>query len=165
LVLRTAETKRLLSQTGPLLLFGTALGLLIAAAVGWSAQRDNSARGRAEGALGVSEEKYRMLLDGVQDYAIFMLDPLGQVVTWNAGAERINGYSAAEIIGSNYSSFFPPDDVKRGRAQEVLRNAAASGRHEEQALRVRKDGSEFLASVTVTALRYLSGKLRGFSEI
>jgi PAS domain S-box-containing protein len=147
------------------LLFGTILGLLITAAAGWSVQRDGIKRGVAEEALRDSEEKYRTLVHAVQDYAIFMLDPLGQVVTWNAGAERINGYSAAEIIGSNYSSFFPPDDVKRGRAQEVLRNAAASGRHEEQALRVRKDGSEFLASVTVTALRALGRKLQGFSEI
>jgi PAS domain S-box-containing protein len=147
------------------LLFGTILGLLITAAAGWSVQRDGIKRGVAEEALRDREEKYRTLVHAVQDYAIFMLDPLGQVVTWNAGAERINGYSAAEIIGSNYSSFFPPDDVKRGRAQEVLRNAAASGRHEEQALRVRKDGSEFLASVTVTALRDLGRKLQGFSEI
>jgi len=115
LVLRTAKTTRLLSQTEPLLLSGTALGLLIAAAVGWRAQRDNSARGRAEGALGDSEEKYRMLLDGVQDYAIFMLDPLGQVVSWNAGAERIKGYSAEQIIGRNFSCFFSPESISRGR--------------------------------------------------
>jgi CHASE3 domain sensor protein len=106
LVLRTAETKRLLSQTGPLLLFGTALSLLIAAAVGWSAQRNNSARGRAEGALGDSEEKYRMLLDGVQDYAIFMLDPLGQVVSWNAGAERIKGTPPNRLSGATFRASF-----------------------------------------------------------
>ena len=165
LVLRSAETNRLLSQTGPLLLFGTALGLLIAAAVGWSAQRDNSARGRAEGALGVSEEKYRMLLDGVQDYAIFMLDPLGQVVSWNAGAERIKGYSAEQIIGRNFSCFFSPESISRGRPEEVLRMTAASGRHEENGMRVRKDGSQFLARVTFTALHDADGRLRGFSEI
>jgi diguanylate cyclase (GGDEF)-like protein/PAS domain S-box-containing protein len=165
LVLRTAETKRLLSQTGPLLLFGTALGLLIAAAVGWSAQRDNSARGRAEGALGDSEEKYRMLMDGVRDYAIFLLDPGGRVVSWNAGAERIKGYTADEIIGHDFSCFFSPDDIKRGRPEEVLRLTAVSGRYEANSMRVRKDGSQFLASVTFTALRDADGKLRGFSEI
>ena len=165
LALRTAETKRLLRQTGPLLLFGTALGLLIAAAVGWSAQRENSARGRAEGALGDSEEKYRMLLDGVQDYAIFMLDPLGQVVSWNAGAERIKGYSAEQIIGRNFSCFFSPESIIRGRPEEVLRMTAASGRHEENGMLVRKDGSQFLARVTFTALRDADGSLRGFSEI
>jgi diguanylate cyclase (GGDEF)-like protein/PAS domain S-box-containing protein len=165
LVLRTAKTTRLLSQTEPLLLSGTALGLLIAAAVGWRAQRDNSARGRAEGALGDSEEKYRMLLDGVQDYAIFMLDPLGQVVSWNAGAERIKGYSAEQIIGRNFSCFFSPESISRGRPEEVLRITAASGRHEENGMRVRKDGSQFLATVTFTALRDADGRLRGFSEI
>ncbi|HVR24288.1 MAG TPA: EAL domain-containing protein [Candidatus Polarisedimenticolia bacterium] len=165
LVLRTAETKRLLSQTGPLLLFGTALGLLIAAAVGWRAQRDNSARGRAEGALGDSEEKYRMLMDGVRDYAIFLLDPGGRVVSWNAGAERIKGYSADEIIGHDFSCFFSPDDIKRGRPEEVLRLTAVSGRYKENGMRVRKDGSQFLASLTFTALRDADGKLRGFSEI
>jgi diguanylate cyclase (GGDEF)-like protein/PAS domain S-box-containing protein len=165
LVLRTAETKRLLSQTGPLLLFGTALGLLIAAAVGWSAQRDNSARGRAEGALGDSEEKYRMLMDAVRDYAIFLLDPEGRVVSWNAGAERIKGYTADEIIGHDFSCFFSPDDIKRGRPEEVLRLTAVSGRYEANSMRVRKDGSQFLASVTFTALRDADGKLRGFSEI
>ena len=162
---RAAAAKWRFRQAKIVLLFGTILGLLITAAAGWSVQRDGSKRGAAEEALRDSEEKYRTLVHAVQDYAIFMLDPLGRVVTWNAGAERINGYGAAEIIGSNYSSLFPPDDVKRGRPEEVLRNAAASGRHEEQALRVRKDGSKFLASVTVTALRDLSGKLRGFSEI
>jgi diguanylate cyclase (GGDEF)-like protein/PAS domain S-box-containing protein len=154
-----------LSQTNPALIFGTALGLLIAAAAGWSAQRDNSARGQAEGALGDSEEKYRMLLDGVQDYAIFMLDPLGQVVSWNAGAERIKGYTAEQIVGHNFSCFFSPQDIRRGRPEEVLRMTAASGRHEENGMRVRKDGSQFLARVTFTALRDADGSLRGFSEI
>jgi diguanylate cyclase (GGDEF)-like protein/PAS domain S-box-containing protein len=165
LVLRTAETKRLLSQTEPLLLFGTALGLLLAAAVGWSAQRDNSARGRPEGALGDSEEKYRMLLDGIQDYAIFMLDPLGHVISWNAGAERIKGYTAEQIVGRNFSCFFSPEDIRRGRPEEVLRITVASGRHEENGMRVRKDGSQFLARVTFTALRDADGTLRGFSVI
>ena len=105
-----------------------------------------------------------MLLDGIQDYAIFMMDPQGQIVSWNAGAERIKGYRADEIIGRNFSCFFPPEDIERGRPEEVLRMTAASGRHEEQGMRVRKDGSRFLASVTFTALRDPAGNLRGFSE-
>src|SRR3984885_934149 len=117
-----------------------------------------------EEALRESQEQYRMLLDGVEDHAIFMMDPKGQIVSWNAGAERIKGYKADEIIGHNFSCFFPPADIERGRPQEVLRITAASGRHEEQGMRVRKDGSRFLASVTVTALRDPSGDLRGFSE-
>jgi PAS domain S-box-containing protein len=117
-----------------------------------------------EVALRESEERYRMLLDGVQDYAIFMMDPRGQIVSWNAGAERIKGYTAEQIIGRNFSCFFPAEDIERGRPEEVLRLTAASGRHEEQVMRLRKDGSRFLASLTFTALRDPAGNLRGFSE-
>jgi PAS domain S-box-containing protein len=117
-----------------------------------------------EDALRESQEQYRMLLDGVEDHAIFMMDPQGQIVSWNAGAERTKGYTADEIIGHNFSNFFPPEDIERGRPEEVLRITAASGRHEEQGMRVRKDGSRFLASVTFTALRDPAGNLRGFSE-
>jgi PAS domain S-box-containing protein len=117
-----------------------------------------------EEALRESQEQYRMLLDGIEDYAIFMMDPEGRIVSWNAGAERIKGYRADEIIGHNFSCFFPPEDIERGRPQEVLRITAASGRHEEQGIRVRKDGSRFLASLTFTALRGPAGNLQGFSE-
>jgi PAS domain S-box-containing protein len=118
----------------------------------------------ADQALRESEERYRMLLDGVQDYAIFMMDPHGNIVSWNAGAERIKGYSAQQIIGHNFSCFFPPEDIDRGRPQDIIRVTAASGRHEEQGIRVRKDGSRFLAAITLTALRDPAGNLRGFSE-
>jgi PAS domain S-box-containing protein len=117
-----------------------------------------------EEALRESQEQYRMLLDGIQDYAIFMMDPQGRIVSWNAGAERIKGYKVGEIIGRNFSCFFPPENVARGRPEEILHMTAASGRHEEQGMRVRKDGSRFLASVTITALRDPDGNLRGFSE-
>jgi len=118
----------------------------------------------AENALRESEERYRMLLDGVQDYAIFMMDTRGRILSWNAGAERIKGYKADQIIGHNFSCFFPPEDIERGRPEQILRMTAASGRHEEQGMRVRKDGSRFLASVTFTALRDPAGNLGGFSE-
>jgi PAS domain S-box-containing protein len=131
----------------------------------WSVLRGNSGRGQVEEALRDSEEKYRMLLDGVQDYAIFMLDPRGQVVSWNAGAERIQGYTAEEIIGRKFSCFFLPEDIKRGRPDEILRITSTRGRHEEQGMSVRKDGSRFSASVTYTALRAADGSLRGFSQI
>src|SRR6202171_1418516 len=93
-----------------------------------------------------------------------MMDTQGRILSWNAGAERIKGYTPDQIIGHNFSCFFPPEDIKRGRPQEILRVTAASGRHEEQGIRVRKDGSRFLAGVTFTALRDPAGKLRGFSE-
>jgi PAS domain S-box-containing protein len=115
-------------------------------------------------ALRESEEKYRLLLDGVQNYAIFMMDPQGQILSWNAGAERIKGYSADQIIGHNFSCFFPPEDIQRGRPVEILRLTTANGRHEEQGMRLRRDGSRFLANVVFTALRDAAGNLRGFSE-
>jgi PAS domain S-box-containing protein len=164
LVLRNADAKRRLAQTKTVLILGTFLGLLVAVAAGWSVQRDSSRRGLAEEALRDSEERYRMLLHEIQDYAIFLVDPRGMVLSWNAGAERIKGYKADEIIGHNFSCFFPSEDIKRGRPEEILRMTATSGRHEEQGMRVRKDGSRFLASVIFTALRDPAGRLRGFSE-
>jgi PAS domain S-box-containing protein len=117
-----------------------------------------------EQALRESEERYRLLLDAIPDYAIFMMDPQGVIVSWNSGAERIKGYTAEQIIGRNFSCFFPEEEVRRGRPQEVLRVTAADGRYEEQSTRVRKNGSRFLAKLTFTALRDASGNLRGFSE-
>jgi PAS domain S-box-containing protein len=117
-----------------------------------------------EEALRDSEERYQLLLDGIQNYAIFMMDPVGIVTSWNAGAERIKGYKAAEIIGQNFSCFFPEKEIQRGRPSEVLLLAATGGRHVEHAMRRRKDGSLFLASVTFAALRDSAGRLKGFSE-
>jgi len=162
--LRLAKTERYANQTKITLILGTFLGLLISGWAAWSALRDSAKREAAEQALRNSEEKYRMLLDGVQDYAIFMLDPQGRVASWSASAERIEGYTADEIIGHHFSCFFLPEDVKRGRPQEVLRIAEATGRHEEFGTRVRKDSSQFLASVTFIAIRDDAGGLRGFSE-
>jgi len=122
------------------------------------------ARRLGEQALRESEERLRMLVDGVEDHAIFMIDPDGLVVTWNAGAARIKGYQADEIIGQNFSCFFTREDVERGWPKEVLERTAATGRHEEEVMRVRNGGSRFLASVTLMALRNAAGELRGFSE-
>jgi PAS domain S-box-containing protein len=164
LSLRESETKRRIGQTRTELILGTVLGVVIAAAAGWSVQRENSRRGLAEEDLRNSEGEFQMLLDGVQDYAIFLLDLRGNVVSWNAGAVRLKGYTAEEIIGHNFSCFFPPEDIKRGRPEEILRRTVIDGRHEEKGIRVRKGGSRFLANVTFTALRDRTGKLRGFSE-
>jgi PAS domain S-box-containing protein len=112
-----------------------------------------------------SEERFRVLVEGVQDYAIFTLDPHGKIVTWNAGAERIKGYKADEIIGQNFSRFYLPDDIDRGKPQAELQIAAASGRSEIEHWRVRKDGSRFWANVVITSARDSSGSLLGFSEI
>ena len=124
-----------------------------------------STRRHVERELRASEERYRLLLDGIRDHAIFAMDPQGRVASWNAGAERIKGYRADEVIGQSFSRFFSPEDIARGRPADILRMTAAQGRHEEQGMRVRKDGSRFLASLTFTALRDASGTLRGFSEV
>ena len=151
----------------------SAEGILVTAAIRDISVRNNAEKHLArmeerrrlgEDALRESEERYRMLLDGIENYAIFSMDPRGQILSWNAGAERIKGYSADQIIGRNFSCFFPPADIERGRPEEILRIAAASGRHEEQGMRVRRDGSRFLANVVFTALRDAAGNLRGFSE-
>src|SRR3984885_822318 len=158
------ESARRVLHAETYLTLGTFIGLLITALVAWSALRNSSTRGLAEQALRECEERNRLVLDGIQSYAIFMIDPRGQILNWNAGAERIKGYKTEEIIGRNFSCFFPPEDIERGRPEEILRLTAENGRHEEQGMRVRKDGSRFLASLTFTALRDPAGKLRGFSE-
>jgi PAS domain S-box-containing protein len=112
-----------------------------------------------------SEERFRLLVEGVKDYAIFMLDPDGYIISWNAGAERIKGYRAEEIIGEHFSRFYTQEDLERGHPEEELRVAAAEGSYEEEGLRVRKDGSLFWANVLITALRDEAGNLRGFAKV
>jgi PAS domain S-box-containing protein len=112
-----------------------------------------------------SDARFRLAVEGVQSYAIFMLNPHGEVATWNAGAERIKGYTAAEIVGKNFSCFYPQEDIDQGKPQEILRIASEQGRVEVQQYRVRKDGTRFLANLVVTALRDQAGKLIGYSEI
>jgi len=165
LVLRDADAKRRLGQTRAILIFGSVLGLLIAAAAGWRAQGYAAAHGRTEAAFIESEERFRILVEGVQDYAIYTLDPYGKVISWNAGAEHIKGYKADEIIGQNFSRFYLQKDIDEGKPEEELKIAAASGRSEIEHWRVRKDGSRFFANIVITAARNSSGRLLGFSEI
>ncbi|ATU95494.1 histidine kinase [Phyllobacterium zundukense] len=117
-----------------------------------------------ERALRESEERFRLLVDGVHDYGIFALDQEGRVVSWNAGAERIKGYTAAEIIGEHFSRFYPEEDRATLPRQEIER-AAVYGRAEGEGWRVRKDGSRFWANVVMTALHDENGNPRGFSKI
>ena len=112
-----------------------------------------------------SEEVFRLLVEGVRDYAIFMLGPDGRVVSWNEGAERIQGYEVSEAVGEHFSVFYTDEDVERGLPGEELRVAAIEGRFEEEGWRVRKDGTLFQAEVVITALRDEVGNLRGFSQV
>src|ERR671910_38164 len=112
-----------------------------------------------------SEERFRLMVEGVKDYAIFMLDPGGCVTTWNDGAERIEGYGEEEILGKHFSVFYPDEDVERGHPEDVLRAALAEGRYVEEGLKVRQDGSRFWASAIFTALRDRKGNLKGFSMV
>jgi PAS domain S-box-containing protein len=126
---------------------------------------DTLDRVKAEAALAASEEQFRMLVQGVKDYAIFMLDPHGTVVSWNAGAERIKGYTADEIVGLHFSRFYTPEDLAAGKTEWELAIAVREGKYEEEGWRVRKDGSRFWASVVITALHDDQGRLRGFSKV
>jgi PAS domain S-box-containing protein len=154
----------------PLLLF-TLQGILISSLV----EALRSARKRAEQSarearshqesLRESEERFRLMVDGVKDYAIFMLDPGGCVTTWNDGAERIVGYGEGEILGRHFSSFYPEEDVERGHPEDILRAALAGGRYVEEGTKIRQDGSRFWASAVVTTLRDRKGNLKGFSMV
>src|SRR5690606_8427380 len=109
--------------------------------------RDLSERRETEEALRDSEERFRLLVQGVTDYAIYMLDPDGRVTSWNAGAERFKGYASDEIIGEHFSRFYQPDDRAAGLPEDTLRAAIEAGRFEAEGWRVRKDGTRFWASV------------------
>jgi PAS domain S-box-containing protein len=122
-------------------------------------------RQRAEHELRQTEERFRLMVENVRDYGIFMLDPAGQVVTWNAGAERLNGYRADEIVGRHFSRFYPDQEVAEGKPALELRIADDDGRFEEEGWRLRKDGTRYWANVVITALRDPSGRLVGFAKL
>jgi PAS domain S-box-containing protein len=127
--------------------------------------RDICERKEREERLRASEEQFRRLVEGVEGYAIYMLDPMGNVATWNAGAERIKQYRASEIIGKNFICFYTAGDVAAGKPQQNLAEARRRGSVRDQGLRVRKDGTTFFAEVTMSALRDGSGQITGFSKV
>ena len=126
---------------------------------------DNTARKQVEDKLRWAEESFRLMVESVTDYAIVMLDPEGRVVSWNAGAERIQGYHAEEIVGQHFSRFYLVEDVSNGKVQSDLEAVIANGRFEDEGWRVRRDGSTFWANVIYTAIRDQFGNLRGFAKL
>ena len=135
-------------------------GLIVMAII-----RDMTARDVIRRQLQESEERFRRLVEDVKDYAIYMLDAEGRVVTWNAGAKRLKGYAPEEIIGEHFSRFYPPEDVAEGKPNRSLEIAVSDGRQEDEGWRVRKDGTRFWANAVITPLRDQNDNLLGFTKV
>ena len=127
--------------------------------------QDVTSQTAAEAELRRTEARFRLLVETVQDYAIFMLDPSGRISSWNAGAQRSQGYAAHEIIGQHFRVFYPPEQQQRRHPEYELEVAVREGRYEEEGWRIRKDGSRYWANVTITAVRDPDGELVGFAKV
>src|SRR5215218_1448325 len=136
-----------------------------AAAIIISRHTEAQERARTEEALRASEERYRSLVENVSGHAIFMLDAQGTITEWTEGARRVKGYSAEEVVGRHFSTFYTPEDVASGEPERLLEQAAREGRAEREAWRVRKDGGRIWANEVVTAVRDAEGRLVGFTKI
>ena len=152
-------------RTKTFIIVGNIVALLFLFTAALVIFREMSRRHKAEEALREGDERFRLLVSGVKDYAILMLDPEGRVASWNAGAERIKGYRADEILGKHFSVFYPPEEVERGKPESELKVAAAKGWVEDEGWRVKKNGSRFWANVVITPLRDDKGRLRGFGKV
>ncbi|WP_338106288.1 PAS domain S-box protein [Ramlibacter henchirensis] len=127
--------------------------------------RDITDKREAQKALRMSEERFRMLVQGVTDYAIYLLSPSGEITNWNAGARRIKGYDEPEVLGSHFSRFYTDEDREKGVPANALRIASETGRYEAEGWRCRKDGTRFWAHVVIDAIRDEEGVLVGFAKI
>jgi PAS domain S-box-containing protein len=164
LIMRESASASSAGQTRAGVLLGSVLACFTLA-MGWLIlRRVESARRKAEEQVRTSEEHFRMLVENVRDYAIFILDPGGCVATWNTGAERLKGYRADEIIGRHFSLFLPPEDREAGQPETLLAIARERGRGESEGWRLRKDGARFWANVIITALRNHDGVLVGYAK-
>jgi PAS domain S-box-containing protein len=131
----------------------------------YASGRDTTERRQIEENLRLSEERLRLMVESLRDYAVFMLSPEGKVMSWNPGAERINGYTAGEIIGQNFSRFYPADKIAEKFPEQELTRAAENGRFEDESWRIRKDGSRFWANVILSPMRNSQGELIGFVKV
>jgi formate hydrogenlyase transcriptional activator len=138
----------------------TAQGLLVLSVV-----RDVTQQKKMQEALRQTEQRFALLIENARDYAIFLMDTAGRVITWNPGAERLKGYRAEEIVGRSFSCFYRPEDVKQGQPENALRIADAEGRFESEGWRVRKDGSQFWANAVITRIHDSKGDLIGFAKV
>jgi PAS domain S-box-containing protein len=148
-----------------LIIIGSLVAFVLVGVSGVALRSDMAGRRRAEQNLHENEERFRLIVEAVQDYAIFGLDPQGRVITWNAGAERIKGYKAEEILGKHFSCFYAGEDIQSGKPHRALELAAKEGHCEAEGWRIRKDGSRFWSNGILTALRDDSGTLVGFTKI
>jgi PAS domain S-box-containing protein len=152
-------------QSNTLILVGGLVAFVLLAAAGLALHLDIGRRQKAEATLRQSQERFRLLVNGVRDYAIFFLDPKGRIGSWNLGAERITGYKAYEVLDQDFSCLFTPEDQSAGLPQHLLEHAEKEGRFEEEGWRVRKDGTRFWTEAVVSALRDEYGQLQGFAKI
>ena len=128
-------------------------------------QFPSSTSGGGRSGKGISDEQYRLIVQSIKDYAIFMLDPEGRIISWNEGARLIKGYTAPEVLGRSFEIFYPAEAVADGFPKRELKDAARIGRFEDEGWRIRKDGSRFWANVVITAIRDLQGNLLGFAKV
>ncbi len=162
---REAADKKNYKDTLVVIFSSLGLAILISLIFAVLIDHEIQERQRVEQALLESEERFRESVDAIHDYAIFLLDTEGLVMSWNKGAKRIKGYDSLEIIGKSFSVFYKPGDVQSGLPQRLLAEAAEKGRSKDEGWRVRKDGSYFFADVVITALRDEKGELRGFIKV
>ena len=165
LVQRRGDVQAGAQATGLVILSSAVLAWAISAAAFLLIRRDLKLRAGVEKSLRQSEERFRLMVESVKDYAILMLDPGGKIVSWNIGAQRIKGYAAQEIIGQHFSCFYPREVAETGFPERELVEASATGRFQDEGWRVRKDGSRFWANVVVTAIRDPGGRLLGFVKV
>jgi PAS domain S-box-containing protein len=152
-------------QSNSLILVGSLLAFVLLGAAGLALHFDIGRRQQAEETLRQNEERFRLLVSGVRDYAICFLDPKGRIGSWNMGAERITGYKAWEVLGQNFSCLFAPEDQSAGLPQHLLEHAVKDGRVEEKGWRVRKDGTRYWTEAALSALKDDRGQLQGFAKI